>query len=74
MALHTDLEKAKSTMDLSSLVEKEGIAYTVLRPSGKIKIGQEIYDGISESGFIEKEELVKVIRTENAQIYVIKLS
>ena len=73
MALHTDLEKAKSTIDLSSLIGKEGIAYTVLRPSGKIQIGQDTFDGISESGFIEKGELVKVIRSENAQIYVVKI-
>ena len=73
MALHADLEKAKSTIDLSSLIGKEGIAYTVLRPSGKIQIGKEIYDGISEFGFIEKGEPIKVIRSENAQIYVVKI-
>ena len=74
MALHTDLENAKSVLDFSSMIGTEGIATTILRPSGKILIGKEIYDAISESGFIEKGDPVKVIRTENAQIYVIKIS
>ncbi|MDO4757388.1 MAG: NfeD family protein, partial [Parabacteroides sp.] len=74
MALNTDLENAKSTTDQTFIIGKEGIAYTVLRPSGKIQIDQEFYDGISESGFIEKGEKVKVVRTENTQIYVMKVS
>jgi membrane-bound serine protease (ClpP class) len=52
------------------LAGKEGQAATVLRPSGKVWIEGELYDGISESGFIEKGEKVKVVRTESAQVYV----
>jgi membrane-bound serine protease (ClpP class) len=52
---------------------KEGIAYTVLKLSGKVQIDNEIYDAVSEDGFIEKGTRVKVIKYETGQIYVIKI-
>ena len=55
---------------LSGLAGREGTAATVLRPSGKVVIDGEWYDGISESGFIEKGATVSVVRYENAQVYV----
>jgi membrane-bound serine protease (ClpP class) len=70
VALTTDLENARSTPSLSALVGKEGIAATVLRPSGKVIIDGAYYDGISESGFINKGAHVVVVRFENAQVYV----
>ena len=70
VALNKDLEDAISSPDLSSLIGKEGIAATVLRLSGKVIIDGEFYDAVSESGFIEKGEKIKVIRFENAQVYV----
>ena len=73
VALVADLEEAVSSPDLSALVGQEGIAVTVLRPSGKVRIGTEWYDGVSEAGFIEKGSLVKVLRFENAQLYVVPL-
>lgn len=54
----------------SELVGMEGIAYTVLRPSGKVEINGEIYDAKAEYGFIQKDTRVKVIRYETGQIYV----
>lgn len=73
VALVADLEEAVSSPDLSALVGQEGIAVTVLRPSGKVRIGTEWYDGVSEAGFIEKGSRVKVLRFENAQLYVVPL-
>ena len=70
VALNTDLKDAISSPDLSSLVGKEGIAATVLSPSGKVSVDGEFYDGVSESGFIEKGDKVKVVRFENEQVYV----
>jgi len=55
---------------LMELKGKEGVAHTVLRPSGKIKIEGKIYDAVSESGMIEKGEAVKVTRVEATQVYV----
>ena len=73
VALVADLEEAVSSPDLSALVGQEGVAVTVLRPSGKVRIGTEWYDGVSEAGFIEKGSRVKVLRFENAQLYVVPL-
>ncbi|MDR2680910.1 MAG: nodulation protein NfeD [Tannerella sp.] len=70
VALATDLEEAKSSPVLSALVGREGVAATVLRPSGKVIIDGTYYDGISESGFIDKGTKVVVVRFENAQVYV----
>lgn len=70
VALATDLEGAVSTPPLTSLIGIEGTASTVLRPSGKVLIDGEIYDGVSEQGYIEKGTPVKVTRFENAQVYV----
>ena len=70
VALTTDLEESASSPVLIDLIGKEGTAATVLRPSGKVWIDNEMYDGISESGFIEKGAPVKVTRFENAQVYV----
>ena len=70
IALATNLETAVSTPILSNLVGKAGTAATVLRPSGKVIVDGDYYDGISESGFIEKGAKVTVVRFENAQVYV----
>lgn len=70
VALLADLSTSVSTPPLNNLAGKEGIAETVLRPSGKVSIEGEWYDGVSESGFIEKGTKVRVVRFENAQVYV----
>ena len=70
VALVADLEEAVSSPVLTSLIGKEGTAATVLRPSGKVLIDGEIYDGVSMQDFIEKGTPVKVVRFENAQVYV----
>ncbi|MDR1981215.1 MAG: nodulation protein NfeD [Tannerellaceae bacterium] len=70
VALDADLEEAVSSPRLTGLIGKEGVAATVLRPSGKVWIEGELYDSVSDSGFIEKGKAVKVIRAENAQAYV----
>ncbi len=70
VALEADLEEAVSSPVLNNMIGKEGVAATVLRPSGKVSIDGELYDGVSDSGFIEKGTPVRVVRFENAQIYV----
>ena len=55
-----------------NLVGKIGKAYTVLRPSGKIIIGDEIYDATSSGGFIEKNSKVKVVSNEGGSLKVNK--
>ncbi len=51
---------------------KVGTAITVLRPSGKIEINNEIFDAVSEDGFINKGEAVKITKDEAGQVYVLR--
>jgi len=71
IALTSDLEHSISIdVETKTLVGAEGEAATVLRPSGRIMINNEIYDAVSETGFIEKGTKIKVNKVENAQFYV----
>jgi membrane-bound serine protease (ClpP class) len=54
------------------MIGKSGTAYTVLRPSGRVRIEGELFDAMAEVGYIEKGAPVKVIRDEAGQLYVIK--
>ncbi|MBN2814348.1 MAG: nodulation protein NfeD [Bacteroidales bacterium] len=54
------------------MIGKTGIAFTMLRPSGRIEIDGEIYDAKAEISYIEKGANIKVIRDEAGQLYVIK--
>ena len=74
MALHADLGEALSAPVHTELIGRRGVAATVLRPSGKVLVGTEAYDGISESGFVEKGTPVRVVRCEGAQLYVAALA
>ena len=46
---------------------------TVLRPAGKIEIGGTVYDAVSDGEFIPAGRRVKVLRYENAQLYVAEI-
>lgn len=76
LALNTEQQLEKGYVGVQQMEEnmigKEGIAHTVLRPSGKVTIEEKIYDAKSEYGFISKGEAIKVIRYETGQIYVTK--
>jgi membrane-bound serine protease (ClpP class) len=53
-----------------SLVDREGTAYTILRPSGKIQIDDEIYDAYTRGEYIDKDEKIKVIQDDGASLKV----
>ncbi|MBN2213210.1 MAG: nodulation protein NfeD [Bacteroidales bacterium] len=55
------------------MIGKTGVAYTILRPSGKVEIDGEIYDAKAEISYIEKGEKIRVVRDEAGQLYVIKI-
>lgn len=61
LALHTVQDAEKGFIgvprDLFELVGREGIAATIMRPSGKVMIGNEEYDAMALYGYIEKENL-----------------
>ncbi len=48
----------------------EGAAVTDMRPAGKVDIGGEVVDAVAIYGFIHAGARVKVMKFENAQIYV----
>lgn len=61
-----------ATTSYQSMKGKDGFAFTDLRPSGKVKIDEEIYDAQSEIGIIFKNEKVKVTKYQTGQLMVIK--
>lgn len=60
-----------SKMDVE-LVNREGVAKTVLRPSGKVEIDGKWYDAVALDGFIDIGEAVYVEKHENYNLFVRK--
>ena len=54
----------------TSILGKQGIAHTILRPSGKVLIDQQVYDAFTQGDFIEKGEPIEVISTEGVTLKV----
>ena len=57
----------------SALIGKTGSASTILRPAGKVLIDDDIYDATALTGYIEKGEVVVVVKYETAQLFVKKV-
>lgn len=77
LALHSELSGKDGfvgvDLNIKSKVGMEGVAITVLRPSGKVQIDTEWFDAMAEFGYIEKGEKVKVVKDEAGQLYVVKI-
>lgn len=56
-----------------TMVGKEGVTYTILRPSGKIMIDDTIYDAYTRGSYIEKGDAIKVIGEEGNALLVKKV-
>ncbi|MGB0522588.1 MAG: NfeD family protein [Flammeovirgaceae bacterium] len=69
--LRTD-EGYTSTFNTQNMVGNTGTAYTVLRPSGKIMIDDELYDATTRGSFIDKGETIVVISQEGTSLKVKK--
>ncbi len=52
------------------LLGKTGEAYTVLRPSGKVRIEGELYDASTPGGFVEKGDMIEVISQAGTSLKV----
>lgn len=59
-----------SNINRTDLIEKVGTTITQLRPAGKILVGEEIVDAVSEGSFIQKDKQVKIIKAEGSRIVV----
>ncbi len=62
-----------NAVELSPLVGKEAVTHTILRPSGKVSVDNDIYDACCEESFIDKGEKVVIIKHEAGQLYVKKI-
>lgn len=73
-ALNTVQEVSDGYLNVESsfleLKGKTGTAQTVLRPGGKVLIEGEVYDAMTESGFIDRGEEIVVVKVGTAQLYV----
>lgn len=56
--------------DVKELEGQEGVALSVLRPSGMVKIGNRRVDAVAENELIPKDALVKVVRVEGQRVIV----
>ena len=60
-------------IDHLSLLERQGEAYTDLRPSGKANIDDKRFDVVTEGVFLEKGDPVRVVAVEGQRIVVRKI-
>lgn len=63
---------AKFTGD--DMVGKTGVAYTILRPSGRVMINAEIYDAFTRGDYINKDDAIEVISDEGSTLQVKKIA
>ena len=54
------------------LIGKTGIALTVLRPSGIVRLENKKYQAVTQGDFIEKDETIEVISIKGIQVVVKK--
>jgi membrane-bound serine protease (ClpP class) len=55
-----------------SMIGREGLAYTTLRPAGKVMIDNELFDATARTGLIDKGETIRVVGYSSAQLVVKK--
>lgn len=67
-------EEYRAAADYSTLLGREGTAETTMRPAGRIKIGGEYYDAVSEGEFIPQGQAVRVVKVEGSRIVVRSVS
>ncbi|MBU0478605.1 hypothetical protein KKC91_08570 [bacterium] len=59
--------------NLEDIKDKEGIALTLLRPAGKAEINGKKFDVVTEGGYVQKNEKVKVVMVSGKKIVVRKI-
>ena len=59
--------------ELAPVVGQSGLSETDLRPSGKVRVGNELLDVISTGDFIEVGEKVRIVELDGSRIVVEKI-
>jgi membrane-bound ClpP family serine protease len=60
------------SVEPKSLVGREGVAVSILRPAGKAMFGDQLADVVTEGDLIPKDERVRVVRVEGSRVVVTK--
>jgi membrane-bound serine protease (ClpP class) len=53
---------------------KKGITYTVLRPSGKVMIADQLFDAYTRGDYIDKDVEIEVVNDEGTSLQVRRLN
>ncbi len=61
-----------ATESYQNMLNKEGVAKTILRPSGKVDVEGDMYDATARSGYIEQGEKIVVVGYRTGQLIVKK--
>lgn len=56
-----------------NMTNKEGVAFTILRPSGKVTIDGDIYDAYTRGEYVEKGKKIIVVSEEGTSLKVKKI-
>lgn len=76
LALNAVQEKEKgftsASDDYEKMIGAKGFAFTILRPSGKVKIANDVFDATAESGYIDQDTPVEVVGYQTGQLFVRK--
>jgi len=77
LALEAEQLKAEglstSNVKYKSMLGKKGVAWSVLRPAGKVSIEGDVFDATAMTGYIEKGDEIEVVKYETGQLFVIKI-
>ncbi len=70
----TDIQETSkgytTNFNAKAMLGKKGIAYTVLRPSGRVQIEEDIYDAFTRGDYIERGDAIEVVDTEGSTLKV----
>jgi membrane-bound serine protease (ClpP class) len=70
----TETQKSEEGFTVSqykeSMIGKGGIAHTVLRPSGRVMIDDQIYDAFTRGEYVEKGSRIEVVSQEGSTLLV----
>ncbi len=54
----------------SNLIGKEGVVVTELKPAGHVRIEEEVYQAVSQGGFVEKNNIIEVCAVKGSHLLV----
>jgi membrane-bound serine protease (ClpP class) len=71
--VHEQTGQRAATAPTADLTGREGVALTVLRPSGMALIDGRRFDVVAESAMIERGSAVRVVQVDGTRVVVKKI-